>query len=62
MPKLKAPEGVCSFSHDGVEYEVKRGTIDVPAEAVAIALVHGFAIPSAAVKATAADTPDDAKE
>jgi len=42
MAKLKAPKGVCSFTHDGVEYEVKRARIDVPAEAVAVALAHGF--------------------
>lgn len=40
--KLKAPNGVSSFSHDGELYEVKKGVIDVEGEAIAVAMFHGF--------------------
>jgi hypothetical protein len=44
MPKLKAPEGATSCSHDGVVYEADAsGLVDVPDEAVLPLLDHGFA-------------------
>lgn len=43
MAKLKAPEGSTGCSHDGKEYEVdKDGLVDVPDEAVADLLPHGY--------------------
>jgi hypothetical protein len=55
MIKLTAPDGACSFSHGGIAYEVKAGTVDVPDEAVPDALSHGFAVPVARGKAKAAE-------
>ncbi len=56
--KLKAPKGISSFSHDGVEYEVKKGVIDVEGEAYAIAQVMGFSVPSAKAPAEEEQTED----
>lgn len=46
MAKLKAPEGATGCSHDGQQYEVdpKTGTVEVPDEAVADLIHHGFAL------------------
>jgi hypothetical protein len=55
MAKLKAPEDVCSFSFEGKEYEVKRGSIDVPDEAIPVALFHGFTVPVAKTKDSAVE-------
>lgn len=44
MAKLKAPKGVSSFSHGGKLYEVKRGAIDLPEEAIEVAMSHGFTV------------------
>jgi hypothetical protein len=44
MPKLKAPEGATSCSHDGQSFDVDTdGTVDVPDEAVVALMCHGFA-------------------
>ena len=42
--KLKAPEGVSACSFDGEEFAVDAdtGTVDVPDEAVAALVEHGF--------------------
>jgi hypothetical protein len=43
MPKLKAPEGATNCSHEGQMYEVDAdGSVDVPDEAVAPLMCHGF--------------------
>jgi hypothetical protein len=43
MNKLKAPENCDGCSHDGVSYDVdKDGNVEVPDEAVADLLHHGF--------------------
>ncbi len=58
--KLKAPKGVSSFSHDGVEYEVKKGVIDMEGEAAAVAQVMGFS--AATGKAADDEQPEQAQE
>lgn len=41
--KMKAPKGVSGCSFGGAEYECsKRGIVDVPDEAVADLVSHGF--------------------
>lgn len=61
MPKLTHP-AITSFSHGGQTYDAnERGEIDLPDEAVAVALMHGFANPSAEVAAFQGPTPDDLK-
>jgi hypothetical protein len=42
MVRLKAPKGTGSCSYEGVEYEVKDGFVDVPAEAAGDLAKHGF--------------------
>lgn len=43
MPKLIAPENSTGCSFDGKNYETdKEGNVDVPDEAVADLLAHGF--------------------
>lgn len=53
MAKLKAPEGATGCSHGGQEYEVdaKTGTVEVPDEAVAELIHHGFTVAPAKVEA-----------
>lgn len=47
MVKMKAPEGSSGCSFDGEEYKVaKDGTVEVPAEAVAQLMNHGFVVVS----------------
>jgi hypothetical protein len=48
--KLNAPEGSTGCSFDGVEYTVdeKTGTVEVPDEAVASLLDHGFTVAKSA--------------
>lgn len=41
---LTAPKGVKSCSVAGVEYTVAKGRVDVPADAVAELVRHGFAV------------------
>jgi hypothetical protein len=41
--KMKAPKGASGCSFNGTEYECdKRGIVDVPDEAVAELVPHGF--------------------
>lgn len=43
MPKLKAPEGSRSCSHEGTTYETDAdGNVEVPDEAVVELVSHGF--------------------
>ena len=45
MVKMQAPEGMKSFSHAGVAYEVKSdGTAEVPAHAVEELKSHGLTV------------------
>ena len=53
MAKLTAPKNSSGFSFNGVEYAVKKGYINVPEEAVADAITHGFGT-------TGEDVPADA--
>ena len=39
---LEAPEGCTGCSHDGVEYEVVEGLVEVPAAAIDALIHHGF--------------------
>jgi hypothetical protein len=49
MPKLKCPENCDSASFDGVEYPAEdSGLIEVPDEAVAALMFHGFTAPTIA--------------
>lgn len=48
MVKLKAPEGSTGCSHNGNEYEVVDGIVEVPEEAVADLLPHGYTVAPAA--------------
>jgi hypothetical protein len=43
LARLRAPEGISGIGFEGVEYEVKDGLVDVPAEiASAFIAGHGF--------------------
>ena len=44
MALMTAPEGATSCSHDGQEFDVVDGMVEVPVEAVADLLSHGYAI------------------
>lgn len=55
--KLKAPEGCGSASVAGAQYEVKKGFVSVPDEAVLALLDHGFTV---AGDAQAKDAPAEA--
>lgn len=46
--KLKAPEGSTGCSHSGIEYEAIGGIVEVPEEAVADLLPHGYTVAPAA--------------
>jgi hypothetical protein len=41
--KLKAPKDAAQVSFKGKVYEVAKGIVEVPAEAVATLLSHGYA-------------------
>jgi hypothetical protein len=43
--KLDAPDGAGLVSYGGVEYAVENGSVQVPADAVATLLSHGFSVP-----------------
>lgn len=43
--KLDAPDGAGNVSHKGIEYTVENGSVQVPADAVAPLLSHGFSVP-----------------
>lgn len=66
MPKLKAPEGATACSFAGETFEVVDGAVDVPDEAVAELMNHGFVTPeldavTAAALVAAADAAAVAK-
>lgn len=42
MAKLKAPAGCSSCSFEGESYQVKKGYVNVPTEAVSALVSHGF--------------------
>jgi hypothetical protein len=60
MAKLKAPKNSGGLSFNGVNYAVKRGSIEIPDEAVEAALSHGFTIIGAEAQAAedAANPPE----
>lgn len=51
MVKMKAPEGACSVTAQGVEYDVKKGFVEVDPAHVADLRAHGFEVPAAEEKA-----------
>jgi len=42
LVKLKAPRGLTSFCHEGIEYIVEGKIITVPAHALEVMISHGF--------------------
>lgn len=44
MPIMKAPEGVTSFSIQGVMLQIQEGYCDVPVEFIDTAMSHGFTV------------------
>lgn len=50
MAKLKAPQDVSGFSFNGEAFEVKKSFVEVPDEAIADALIHGFTLEAEEVK------------
>lgn len=54
MIKLQAPAGTSGVSVAEVNYEVKDGVVEVPAEAVAHLVEHGFTVAIAGAPGTQA--------
>lgn len=48
---MNAPAGASAVSHGGETYTVKRGAVEVPAEAVEDLLFHGFTVSDKPAKA-----------